>query len=326
MPVTDERGAVAVLVALTMTVILGVGALVLDVGALYVERRELQNGADAAALAIANECVLGTDACDDVVSTATEYADANADDGLANVDDVQLDMKQQEVTVKTSTKTEDGDEVEFGFARIFGVDGETVAASATASWGTPQRLADPIPITISLDEYTRGAEVLLCFKQNSDPDCADGFGGAMDGPGAFGYVEAAGCRALNSKGKPLEVSDKSVDVDPGNDGPKNLGCTSASFRPDPKTPTKPRIVFLPVHDKLAGGSYSIVGFAAVAVDAFKFTGNKDEWCWSLGAPIECGGNQRFLHGRFVDYVVQGVPMAKPTKSKFTGVAVIELTK
>ncbi len=49
-PTDDDRGAVLVWVALMIVVLLGVGALVIDVGALYAERRQLQNGADAAAL------------------------------------------------------------------------------------------------------------------------------------------------------------------------------------------------------------------------------------------------------------------------------------
>ena len=41
-------------------VLLGLGAMVIDVGQLYQERAELQNGADAAALAVAKSCALGT--------------------------------------------------------------------------------------------------------------------------------------------------------------------------------------------------------------------------------------------------------------------------
>ena len=52
----DERGASAVLVAILLVPLLGFAAIALDVGALYVERGQLQNGADAAALAIAQDC------------------------------------------------------------------------------------------------------------------------------------------------------------------------------------------------------------------------------------------------------------------------------
>jgi Flp pilus assembly protein TadG len=72
----NDRGAIGVLVAILIGggVLFGMGALVIDVGQLYQNRAELQNGADAAALAIAKSCVEGT--C--TPSIATGYADANA--------------------------------------------------------------------------------------------------------------------------------------------------------------------------------------------------------------------------------------------------------
>ena len=46
-----QSGAAAILVAFLMIVFLGIAALALDIGYLYVVRTELQNAADAAALA-----------------------------------------------------------------------------------------------------------------------------------------------------------------------------------------------------------------------------------------------------------------------------------
>ena len=82
----DDAGATIVIVALMMVVLLGMGALVIDVGQLYAERRELQNGADAAALAVAQDCAGGD--CRDETTTAGTYADDNAHDGKAAVDEV----------------------------------------------------------------------------------------------------------------------------------------------------------------------------------------------------------------------------------------------
>ena len=82
----DERGVVAVLVGLLIgTVLLGLGALVIDVGQLYQERAQLQNGADAAALAVAKSCILGTCTPSSALSTAQTYANENAADGVAGV-------------------------------------------------------------------------------------------------------------------------------------------------------------------------------------------------------------------------------------------------
>lgn len=86
----DDRGGVAVIVAVLLGggVLLGMGALTVDVGQLHAERRELQSGADAAAFAVAQGCIKSTTGCDSSVAqggTAAQYADANARDGLAGI-------------------------------------------------------------------------------------------------------------------------------------------------------------------------------------------------------------------------------------------------
>lgn len=57
---SGERGAVAVLVTafVALGVLLGASAISIDVGSLYAQRRQVQNGADAAAFAFAKTCAL----------------------------------------------------------------------------------------------------------------------------------------------------------------------------------------------------------------------------------------------------------------------------
>jgi Flp pilus assembly protein TadG len=57
------------------TVLLGLGALAIDVAQLYQERAELQNGADAAAIAVAKSCATGS-TCS--AAWAAQYANENA--------------------------------------------------------------------------------------------------------------------------------------------------------------------------------------------------------------------------------------------------------
>ena len=71
----DERGATAVVLALLMVVMVGFTALAVDVGALRWDQKQLQNGADAAALAVANDCAKGK--CGDQQTTASGLANAN---------------------------------------------------------------------------------------------------------------------------------------------------------------------------------------------------------------------------------------------------------
>jgi Flp pilus assembly protein TadG len=89
----SETGAVAALVAIFFGfgVLLGLGALVLDTGSLLFERRQLQSGADAAALSIAQTCADrdGTASpCTDAdfsPSTVEGLASANAADGKSAI-------------------------------------------------------------------------------------------------------------------------------------------------------------------------------------------------------------------------------------------------
>lgn len=151
-----ERGAVAVMVALIVSgVLLSLGALVTDVGSWYAERAQLQNGADAAAMAVAQTCARG--ACDTsrlATGTAGRYANLNANDGLTSVDLIcgngpglfpcltnacPLGTGNY-VTVRTITLESGGSHL---LPPMFGdlllgetYDGRTISACATASWGS----------------------------------------------------------------------------------------------------------------------------------------------------------------------------------------------
>jgi hypothetical protein len=80
----DDRGAVAVIVTILFAsmVLFAMGALAIDTGQFYSEKAQLQNGADAGAVAIAESCAKG--ACD--TSLAAHYANANANDNKSDID------------------------------------------------------------------------------------------------------------------------------------------------------------------------------------------------------------------------------------------------
>ena len=87
----DDRGAVALLVALLLGagVLTGLLSLVVDGGRMFAERRVVQNGADAAALAVAQNCALKRTQCTTQASSravAGTFANLNAaDDGRTAV-------------------------------------------------------------------------------------------------------------------------------------------------------------------------------------------------------------------------------------------------
>ncbi|MEY4573691.1 MAG: hypothetical protein RLZ10_2993, partial [Bacteroidota bacterium] len=93
-----ERGAISVIFAILISssLILGLLAIVVDVGVIYQERRTLQNAADATALAVAQECAEITTTAGSSTSSAilcqsenfnaaSTFAGRNSDDGKTRV-------------------------------------------------------------------------------------------------------------------------------------------------------------------------------------------------------------------------------------------------
>ncbi len=182
----SDRGAVALLVAILFGfgALLAVAALSIDVGQLYAERRQLQNGADAAALALAQGCAQAHTSCNADTgpgSEADDYADRNAKDGASRVTNVcgfgspglpacsptsgrWVDCQAlpptgtQYVQVRTRTEMSDGSTLfPRTFAKLF-VDsaadpGTPVTACARANWGGVRAMTGGFALTISKCEW-----------------------------------------------------------------------------------------------------------------------------------------------------------------------------
>ena len=154
----DEAGASAVLVGIVITVLLGLGALVLDIGNFFWERRMQQNAADSAALAAAQDYVLGAD--DDTArATAQAYASQNNPRGVELVEEefeTPEDRGESEVGVTVQTGDEDGNTGVItpflgGVLSAGAGEGRTIPAQAVASFdGVPTA---GIPLTGSLCDF-----------------------------------------------------------------------------------------------------------------------------------------------------------------------------
>ena len=115
-----ENGVTAVLFAVVATMLFGMGALVIDAGALYQERRELQTGADAGALALAQFCAKAVIPCvngPEFNVKAEEYAALNVADLDASAT-ASFDASTKEITVVAETPN--NNQVPFHFAPIVG--------------------------------------------------------------------------------------------------------------------------------------------------------------------------------------------------------------
>lgn len=141
----NQRGQVLPLVALLMTVLLGMAGLAVDVGLAYVSSRELQASTDAAALAGAHD-LPNTSA----TTTATSYSgvagNKNAQANLPNVTMVSGYPKLECLSTLTNEAipcvapananaivVKQQVNVATGFARVFGFNSFSLTATATAA-------------------------------------------------------------------------------------------------------------------------------------------------------------------------------------------------
>ncbi|WP_123827007.1 pilus assembly protein TadG-related protein [Micromonospora globispora] len=298
-----DRGAVATTVALLLGsgVLLGMAALVVDVGNLYAERGQLQNGADGGAIKVAQICATNPADCspevtdfDDVVD---RYAERNANDGAAAATvcgrggDLPACPPWQDrltncvgpppedksyVEVHTSTRTTDGSTVlppVFAQAVVGGFEGAQVAACSRVAWGPPAR-ATTLALTISACEWNRYTEARAfpaversfpVYDEKTSTTCAP-VTGSGGGPGGYRFLEDADddCRTTSAVGAARRVYT-------GDSWPTS--CKGDSLR-DLVTAGRP--VLVPVFGAISGGGgnaqYSVSGYAAFVVTGWHLPG------------------------------------------------------
>lgn len=142
--VSNERGAVLALVALLLIVFLGLAALAIDLGLLYVARGEAQRAADAAAHAGAGHLMLAhgdeEGARDAAVRTALRNTIRGESVEIRRDEDIDVLLNgQQKVRVRVHRTDEWGGTVGTLFARALGFSTVNVAAVAAAEvWAAGQ--------------------------------------------------------------------------------------------------------------------------------------------------------------------------------------------
>jgi Flp pilus assembly protein TadG len=286
----DERGAVAVVVALVMVPLIGFAALGLDVAALWWEKQQLHTGADAAALAIAQDCSRAASTCtsNGAAATAQTLAAGNHPKGAVSATVTSLTSTQ--VTVNASATRANL------FAPVLGARSSTVNASATVAWGAPSGGTAVLPLAFSWCEWqqqTGGAlpsgttsRVIYLTKTSGTTDCTGPSNNIV--PGGFGWltVNSGGCGTTTSIGN-------IITSDPGNSVPN--GCSTSSF-----SSLVGKTVLLPLFDSYAGSgsgaTYRIFGYAAFQLTGYSFGGQ-----YSAGTGT-CNGNDRCVKGYFTRFV------------------------
>jgi Flp pilus assembly protein TadG len=282
-----ERGAAAVILSLLLIPLLGFAAIAVDVGALYAEKARLQVAADAAAIAVAQDCSRGS--CGDMLATAQSLVTAN--DGEGTAAHPVLSDHPLSVTVAGSTPKK------HWFAPVLGHDSTRVAATATVGWGGPSQGTAVLPLTFSWCAFkaqtngglpsTTTLQTIRLSKSDGVPDCTGPSGNVV--PGGFGFVvtDHGTCEVTSGIDQKLTSS-------PGNNPP--AGCTEADF-----ASFVGQTVLLPIFDAFGGtGSgawYQVYGYAAFKISGYDFGGQYNTEKKACG-----NGSVRCVIGYFTRFV------------------------
>ncbi|TQN43598.1 Flp pilus assembly protein TadG [Blastococcus colisei] len=281
-----ERGATAVVFALLLVPMLGFAAIAVDVGALYAERARLQVGADAAAIAVAQDCSRGN--CGDMQATAQALITANDTEGTAAQPELSSDPLSVTVTGGTPT--------EHWFAPVIGFESTTVSATATVGWGSPSRGTAVLPLTFSWCEFEQqtggglpSGDIVrtVYFTKTSDTDGCTGPSNNTV-PGGFAYLDTDPDRCEATTGIGGQWSSKT-----GNSVPSTCSTTDFSEWLD-------QTVLLPLFDEFGESGnnawYRVYGYAAFRLTGYHLGGQYSS------SPKPCGGNDRCVTGYFTRFV------------------------
>ena len=254
----EEQGYSLVTAALLLMTLVMLLALVVDIGYAYVQRWQMQNAADAGALAGTRALFLGQDA----QQAAADYAQRNG------AENVTVTVEPGEKTVRVEAKTDFPTFV----ASILGIDTLTADNPAKAVHGGVAEMTEGVyPIAVDWQEFVFGNQYDIY---------------AGGGPGNFGWLGWDGCTNIpclcesltppgNSENyiNPHNPSDHIMNIGDwvqGSTGVKNASCVRAHLDWFISTETPMTIiVWDAVEGAGAGFNYHIVGFAQFVLVSYR---------------------------------------------------------
>jgi Putative Flp pilus-assembly TadE/G-like len=298
----DESGQVLVFIAVILTALIGMAALVVDVGSWYQADRRLQTAADAAALAGAQELPLDQSAAQ---SVAEQYAQLNYA-GMPVPTVTFPDAGTIDVVATADTPGIFAPVLSAAFEVV------TVHAEAQAKVLAPELLKDVAPIAvykdlacIVTDPTCFGQPVTLTFDEDAEFDPTKSKFGLLD-LDRDGSAGAGDMKDWLENGYPDALP---IDTNyPPANGEKNGIKQELKDAADEE-----RVLLFPVFDTAnASTGYHIIGWAAFVIDDI----------------VEWTGHEHELTGHFVTFIATslagGNTLLDPDND--FGVHVITLTK
>lgn len=310
----NERGVIVPLTALLMVPLLGMAALAIDTAMMYSEHAQLQNGADAAALAIAHQCSKPADPCpSDQKAAASSYANGNALDDRSDVI-AKANSTDRTVDVTTQSQIPDGtNHFPLQFARVLGITSANIQATATATWKYPSSgRGFPLAFSQSCWNFgpaTAATATLQKISWKPGTTCTNASGTTL--PGGWGWLTNTStnpCLAVTRIGG-LATSN------PGMDHPKTCETVLQGWIGTLTAGRTVRVTF-PIFDMASGngntGTFRIVGYGTFSISGWNF-GNasgpykfREKTTDQVTAALACPGElERCIIGQFVQFQASG---------------------
>jgi hypothetical protein len=279
-----ENGSIAVLVALSLTVLIGLSVFVTDLGAIYVRHIRLQNALDAAVLAGAQELPTSTTLAQQV---AEQYASRNG------VSQVTVDFSANNTEISTNAQ----EIVPALFAKIWGVRDNTISASAKAEIVPPSAITEGlVPLCLMHQNLNYGTEYDL--KVGAGDYLEPGWFGALDFPGSSGASDLGDYIKNGYPGK-ISINDI-IHVEHGVMSQTVKKAIEDRLARDTRIPKNtfadherdaPEILYVPI--------VTVISTEGVSINEVKVSGFAAFFVESSGGT----GNEAFITGRFLKTIV-----------------------
>lgn len=314
-----ERGVIAPLAAILMVALMGFGALAVDVGAIYSEKAQLQNGADSAALAVAQACA-NSPCPADPKGMAASFANGNALDASSNVVSATIDDGTVDVTTATPEGA-GGEHFSLYLARVLGVNSVQIEASAQAQFGGTWA-AHVVPLAFSKCEAglsltpglqffpIHGGDAAPSKSKKDPPVCPYKSSSGSELPGGFGWLDDANsdCSVLVN----ILEDEGWVGSDPGGDSNGNCSTMFANWALALAADEDVEIL-VPIFDDSAGtgegAEFKILAFGAISLRGWNLAGGTktpenymEDDATVLKTSLSLGEDDRGIYGEFVRIV------------------------
>jgi Flp pilus assembly protein TadG len=318
-----EEGQTLIVVLFAMPLLIAIIALVADGSNLFTNKRSVQNAADAAVFAVAQDLPADGSACTSAPCLATFQSDADAYSRLKNsgpavthacADSTDTNCYVTPIPGKgnSSAQIRLRKSVTTFIAGFVGLSSSSVSAKAAVSLGgAPNAAGNVAPVGVQRDSVNCSASSCPNTPVTLDFDNQAGFA-LMDlsdmsttGPTPAGSADANTMKDWITFGYPGLLP---ANAWYGNNNGQKNGIKNA-FTADGRT-----VMLIPVFDTVSPAtgtplSYHVVGFAAFVIDS---------------GGIDWNGNTHKLTGHFVVFIAKGISGGPPGGPNDFGVHVIQL--